>query len=237
MKKLINFASIAALSFAAAQAGAVEISGNVALTTDYKFRGISQTDNDPAIQGGFDVAFDGGFYVGTWASNVDFAGSLELDYYAGFATDISEGVGIDVGVLYYDYPGTEGDDDYVELYGSVSFSGATVGLNYSDDYYNETGEFFYLYGGYEFSLPEDFSLAIHYGYNDLDRNDANAKPGENVFLTNNADSYADYNITISKSVAGVDLSLGYYDTDLSTAECSGESWCDGSVIFTIAKSL
>ena len=65
----------------------VEISGNVALTSDYKFRGISQSNEDIAIQGGFDVAFENGIYIGTWGSTVDFDfssadggynGSLEL---------------------------------------------------------------------------------------------------------------------------------------------------------------
>ena len=84
----------------------VEISGNVALTSDYRFRGISQSNDDIAVQGGFDVAFDNGIYIGTWGSSVDFDldssqglnGSLELDYYVGWASDIGDsGLALDVG--------------------------------------------------------------------------------------------------------------------------------------------
>ncbi|WP_299980481.1 TorF family putative porin [uncultured Pseudoteredinibacter sp.] len=238
MKRVINCVSAAALSLAAFSSQAAEISANVALTSDYKFRGISQTDTSPAIQGGFDVNFENGVYVGTWGSNVDFANSLELDYYIGYSTDLNEDVSIDVGYLYYDYPGTPDVDDYAEVYGSVSFKDFTLGVNYSDDYYLETGKLIYIYGGYEFALPEDFSVAIHYGFSDLDRSTQNAAPGENAFLTGGADSYADYNITLNKSYGGVDFSLGYYDTDLNKAECfDNDSLCDGSFIFTIAKSL
>jgi len=83
------------LSFTAPLAQAAEVSGNVALVTDYKFRGISQSDSKPSVQGGFDIAFDSGFYLGTWGAAVDFDcaidtcgganGGLELDYYGGFS--------------------------------------------------------------------------------------------------------------------------------------------------------
>lgn len=237
MKKLTSMISLAALSLASIQVSAAEVSANVALTSDYKFRGISQSDTSPAIQGGFDLEFENGLYVGTWASNVDFANSLELDYYGGYATDINDDVSIDVGYLYYDYPGSPDADDYAEVYASVGFKDLTVGVNYSDDYYLETGKFIYLYAGYEFSLPNEISLAVHYGFNDFDRSTKNARAGEGTFLQAGADSYADYNITVSKSFSGVDFSLGYYDTDLNDAECGNTSICDGSFIFTIAKEM
>ena len=112
-----------------AQADEMGVSGNVTLTSDYKFRGISQSDESPAIQGGFDLDIGKGFYAGVWGSSVDFDvneggydGSLELDYYAGWGGSLGDsGVGIDVGYLYYDYPGDNGDKgDYQELYGSLS---------------------------------------------------------------------------------------------------------------------
>ena len=116
----------------ASQAFGAEVSGNVALTSDYKFRGISQSDSAPSIQGGFDVAFDNGVYIGTWGAAVDFDcaidtcgglnGGIELDYFAGFAADINESVSYDIGYIYYDYPQDEGLlGDYGEIYGSLSF--------------------------------------------------------------------------------------------------------------------
>lgn len=243
MKKLTTLAAVVAMAassavFAEAPKSDFEFSANVSMATDYRFRGWSQTDTSPAIQGGFDMSHSSGFYAGVWGSNVDFAKSMELDYYVGFATDVSEDVAIDVGYLYYDYPGTPDVDDYQEIYGSVSFSDITLGLNYSDDYYFETGKFFYLYADYSISLPEDFSLSFHLGHNDFDRSSSNADAGENVFLGNNADSYLDYSIGISKEFSGIELGLTWIDTDLSDGECAGSSSnCEGAVVFSISKSL
>ncbi|MBV1931783.1 MAG: TorF family putative porin [Porticoccaceae bacterium] len=229
-------------------AAAVEVSGNVTLASDYRFRGISQTDTQLAVQGGFDVAFENGVYVGTWGSNVDFANSLELDYYVGYAGDISEDVSFDVGYIYYDYPGTDktarafnssAEDDYEEIYASISIQDFTLGVAYSDDYYLETGEFYYVYGDYSFALPYDMSLGLHYGYNDFEfsSDDSSAKDAEQAFLSDGEDSYSDYSVTVSKAVAGVDLSLSWVDTDLSESECFGTNWCDSTVVFAVSKSL
>ena len=185
----------------------MEVSANVALTSDYKFRGISQSDESPALQGGFDLGFDNGMYIGTWASSVDFDtdgdgfdGSLELDYYVGWASDITDTVGVDVGVLYYSYPGDDGPDgDYLEFYGRVSIADGTLGFAYSDDYYGETDTFYYLHGEYSFALGNNLSLDLHVGYNDLDE--------DGGFLSDGQDSYIDYSVGLSTSVASVDLSL------------------------------
>lgn len=229
IKKTLATAVLAAATIPAANA--VEVSGNVALTTDYKFRGISQTDSGPAIQGGFDLAWDNGFYVGTWASNVDFAGSLELDYYVGFSGSISEEVSFDLGFLYYDYPHDDDgiSDDYEEFYASLSFAGATLGVAYSDDYYAESDEFMYYYVDYELPLSDDYTLGFHYGYNDFDTD---------VFLGND-DHYADWSVSLSTSAFGLDFSLAYVDTDLDDdADCFGdEKLCEASAVFTISKSM
>ena len=81
--KLLKTTAVAGLLVASSAASAIEISGNVALTTDYIWRGMSQTDGSPAIQGGFDADFGNGIYAGAWGSNVDFGSdsdeSMELD--------------------------------------------------------------------------------------------------------------------------------------------------------------
>ncbi len=127
-EKILPLAAAFALTIGYNVASA-EITGNVSLTSDYKFRGISQSDESPAIQGGLDYAHDSGFYVGTWASSVDFDtngagydGSLELDVYAGFGNTIGDSdFGYDVGVMYYAYPGDDGaEGDYFEFYGGLS---------------------------------------------------------------------------------------------------------------------
>jgi uncharacterized protein (TIGR02001 family) len=216
---------------------APEISGNVALTSDYKFRGISQSDESPAIQGGFDIAWDNGVYLGTWASSVDFDtngdgydGSLELDYYGGWASDLTDNVGVDVGYMYYSYPGDNGaDGDYQEFYLKFNLFGGTLGAVYSDDYYAETGEFYYLSGDYSFALGEMFSLDLHVGYNDLEKNGG--------FLATDTDSYVDYSAGISASWLAVDWSLAYVGTDLDKKDVFGSKWGEDAAVFTISKSL
>src|SRR5690606_15269592 len=99
------------------------ISGNVALTTQYRLRGISQTDEDIALQGGITVSHASGVYAGAWASNLSGFGSfgganLELDLIAGYSTKVGA-VTLDGGLVYYVYPGTSGTD-FIDLYASVS---------------------------------------------------------------------------------------------------------------------
>jgi uncharacterized protein (TIGR02001 family) len=215
-----------------------EISANVTLASDYRFRGISQSDESIALQGGFDAEFAGGFYIGTWGSTVDFDtngegydGSLELDYYAGWASDLGDsGLGIDVGFLYYDYPGDDDEEgDYWEVYGSMSWNDLAVGVHYSDDYYAETGEFWYLYADYGFTLFADIGLGLHLGYNMLDE-----APG---FLSSNEDTYFDYSVSLSKEWAGVEWALAWVGTDLDDDDVFGTDWADDTVVFSISKSM
>ena len=218
----------------------VEISGNVALTSDYRFRGISQSNDDIAVQGGFDVAFDNGIYIGTWGSSVDFDldsaqglnGSLELDYYVGWASDIGDsGLALDVGYLYYDYPGDSSvlEGDYQEIYASASFADGTVGIHYSDDYYAESGSFFYYYADYSFGLSDTLSLDLHVGLNDFDDAD--------VFLSD-GDSYIDYSVGLTASYFAVDWSLAWVGTDLDGDEYFGlDDLVDDTIVFSISKSL
>ena len=252
---LLLFTSL--LLGAAPAANAAEWSGNVALASDYRFRGISQGDRSPAIQGGFDLETESGFYIGTWASNVTFsAAALELDVYLGFSGDFNESVSYDVGFLYYAYPeddsvGLDGtsdrDLDYAEIYGSVSFGDATVGLAYSNDYFFETGKFYYVYGDYSFAMAENWSLDLHYGVNVFEDDELGADFGIGTCSATSAsgkciagsdDTYSDWSIGVSTSGAGLDFSLQYVDTNLDEEECFGGSkLCDSTAVFTVSKSL
>lgn len=103
----------------------VTVSGSVALVSDYRFRGVSQSDEEAAIQGGFTVAHESGFYVGTWASNLagwgTFGGAnIELDLIGGFKTEIGGGGTVDVGVTWFMYPGGSDETDFAELYAKLS---------------------------------------------------------------------------------------------------------------------
>ena len=229
MKKTLLAAALVTVSLPSV----AEISGNVALTTDYRFRGISQTDRDPAIQGGFDWAHDSGFYLGTWGSNVALAGDLELDYYAGFANNITDNIAYDVGFSYYDYPGDGANQEYWEIYAGLSGDVGPVGLSgtvyYSDDFYDETGTAWYTDLGASYGLPYDISLSGHFGYQTIDDGDK---------FGINSDNYSDWSIGVSKSVMGVDLDLSYIDTDIDKSDCfGGDKACSDTVVFTVSKSL
>ncbi|MEM6583978.1 MAG: TorF family putative porin [Pseudomonadota bacterium] len=220
-----------------ASADDFEISGNIALTSDYRFRGISQSDEDAAVQGGFDAEFSPGFYLGVWGSSVDFDtngegfdGSLELDYYGGWSSSIGDtDFGIDVGYIYYDYPGDDGDEgDYQEFYVGGSWKDFSIQVNYSDDYYGETGDFFYYAAGASFALGENFSLDLHVGYNDFE---------DTGFFATDEDAYTDWSVTLGYSVFGVDLSVAYVDTDLDEEDVFGTDWADATAVFTNRKSM
>jgi uncharacterized protein (TIGR02001 family) len=233
------------------------ITGNVTLTSDYRFRGISQSDEDVALQGGFDYAWDTGIYIGTWGSTVDFGGgdfgSLELDYYVGWAMDITDNVNIDVGYMYYDYPGDSSccEGDYQEIYGKIGWRGLTVGANYSDDYYAETGDFWYLFADYGFSFASDaWSLNFHVGYNDLEKTkwDEDGNVTDGGFLATDTDSYVDYSVTLGTTWIGVDWALAYVGTDLDKEDltfcdlstdptCSKSDLGEDTVVFSISRSL
>lgn len=232
------------------------VSANVAIATEYIFRGISQTNENPAIQGGFDGAYALGgnvdLYAGVWASNVDFAenvgstpdeavdeASTEMDFYGGFtgAVPTVEGLTWDAGVIYYLYPGAADslDYDFIEGYGGLGYTftdGAFqpefgVKVSYSPDYFAASGDAIYAEGSVGLSLPYNLGLGLHIGYQDIDDNDAFGTP-----------DYFDWSIGVSKEIIGLDLSLAYVDTDLDEEECFGGSeLCEARVLFTAAKTF
>jgi len=229
---LLVFASLAGVAIDVH----ADISANVALVSDYRFRGISQSNEDFAIQGGFDYAFENGFYVGTWGSsvdfdsNVDFDGSLELDIYGGWSTDVGENSSIDVGYIYYAYPGDTGaEGNYQEIYFNYGWKDLSLGIVYSDDYYGSSGSFWYLQANYDWSFAENWVISLHAGYNDLE---------EDIFLSSdNKGSYIDYSVGVSWSVAGVDLGLAWVGTDLNKEDVFGTSWGDDTAVFSLSKSF
>ena len=242
LKKILLSAAVASTLLTGASItradSAWSTSANVALTNDYKFRGISQSDESAALQGGFDLSHESGFYVGAWASSVDFDtngdgldGSLELDYYLGYGGDIGDsGFSYDVGVTAYTYPGDSGlEGDYNEIYSSIGWQDLTVGLIYSDDYYAETDKFTYLYADYSFALPNDFALDLHVGYNMLEE--------DGGFLSSDEDAYTDYSVSISRDVMGLNIAVAYVGTDLDDDDLFGTDWGDGALIGTLSASF
>ena len=248
-KKLVMGGVAAAVLASSAVANAGEIEANVALSTDYIFRGISQTDNNPAISGGFDYSFGGGFYVGVWGSNVDFgsnsfindegeldstsSASAEIDLYAGYVFELAENVELDLGYIYYAYPGDSGSLNYSEFTASISFSDLSFGLIYSPDYFGSDEDAIIFNTDYSVGIAKNLSLDLHAGYTttDLDETGASILIGDT-----NLDDYVDWSIGLSTSAVGVDLSLTYHDTDIdsSVADING---AEDRVVFSIGKSF
>mgnify|MGYP000875211405 CR=1 FL=1 len=162
------------------------VTGNVALVTDYRFRGLSQTSGDPAVQGGININHSSGFYLSAWSSSTDFKvlgpvpsavyGSQELDIYGGWTGEVTPGVTADVGLLYYAYPGGHvGKAEFFEPYASLSTTigpaTAKVGMNYAwkQESLNFNGggkdDSLYLYGELGASIPNTpISLSSHLGW-------------------------------------------------------------------------
>lgn len=208
-----------------------EVSANVALTTDYIFRGISQSDEHPAIQGGFDYTHDAGVFAGVWGSTVDFddggQASMELDYYVGYGGEY-KGLEYELSYTYYDYPGASRVHyDYQELGAKLSYQWLSGGLTFSDDYFAESGSYYYPWAGVDLELPQDFALGVRAGYNSIDDNDR--------FGT---DDYLDWSVSITKSYLELDWGLSYVDTDLSKEDCfGGTDLCEGRLVLTVGKAL
>jgi uncharacterized protein (TIGR02001 family) len=198
---------------AASEESSSNLSWNFELTSDYVFRGITQTDFKPAAQGGLDYSFgDTGWYVGTWGSNVDFgAGSpdLEVDTYVGWNHDINEDWNFDVMIDRYNYLGyPNGADrfDYNEFIGKLAYKGMiTFTAAYSDNYaqldISET--YFNLGGTWEIGNGFNFNAAI--GRTDF----SDGVPG-----------YTDWNVGFSRQFGPMTAALGYYDTDVSGPKLS-----------------
>jgi uncharacterized protein (TIGR02001 family) len=210
------------------------------LVSDYRFRGISQTGEDAAIQGGFDASFEPGFYIGTWASSVDFGdvtdgsgsyGTMEIDYYTGWAGPVGDtDFGIDVGYYYYQYPGDTVDPkgDYQEFNITGSWKDLSLGVTYSDDFYAETGEYWYYAGDYSLGFAENFALGLHAGYNKFE---------DEGFFSTDEDEYTDYSVSLTYTFKGVDLSVAWVGTDLDNDDCYDSDICDDTAVFSISKSL
>ena len=212
----------------------ITVSGNVALTTEYRFRGVGLSDGDPAIQGGIDIGHSSGFYVGTWASSLEDSalyGEMELDIYGGWSGDITPGLTLDVGLLYYAYPSKDngaGPSDYFEPYASLSTTfgpaTATLGVAYAWDQDSLGDEDnLYVYTDLEVGIPNTpISVTGHIGYTD-------------GFLTYTADGDAfDYSIGASATVLG-GLSLGVSYIGVDGPSIDGVT--DDAVVGTLSYSF
>jgi uncharacterized protein (TIGR02001 family) len=193
---------------ASAAAAHAEFTGTVTATTDYDWRGITQSAQDPALQGSLDYASDIGLHGGVWASNVDFGEgdpNMEIDFYAGWGG--GEEYPWDIGFLYYTYPGAS-DSNFPEAYGSLGWKWFTAKVSYSWDFAGTSENAMYYEGNVAYDLPHNFGLTGHLGYSDGDGIEAAYGEGD----------YMDWS-------AGVTYTWGHFDFALK--------WVDGSDMKTL----
>jgi uncharacterized protein (TIGR02001 family) len=221
----------AALLLVSGAVANAEVTGTVGVVSDYDFRGVSLSAKDPALQGSIDWASESGFYVGAWGSNIDYGpgvdGDIEIDLYAGYAGETEAGLGWDVGLVYYTYPGADDINDYPELYVGLSYQWFELKQWYTNDYSGFDEDAWYTEGNASFELPSNFALNLHLGYNYGDAFDDT--------------EFMDYSVGVGYTLANFDLELKYVDTDLSRGDAAFSSSdafnTEGRVIFGVSTTF
>ena len=241
MRKTVLAAALAAASalpgLASAQATSPHtLSGNMGIFSDYRFRGVSQTFMQPAIQGGIDYAHSSGFYLGNWNSNVSHFsytdGSIEMDIYGGYKFTAGP-LAMDVGLLQYLYPGAKtGSEKYdtLEAYVAGSWKWFTLKYSYAlSDFFGvvNTDGSGYLDLSASYEVAPKLNLVAHYG--------------KQTVKNNSASDYADTKIGVTYDLNGWVLGLAYIDTDttlnLTNVALDTEDIAKGGVVLSVSKAF
>ncbi|WP_182466714.1 TorF family putative porin [Sphingomonas gilva] len=222
----------------------VTVTGGVTLTTDYRFRGLTQSDEDPAVQGTVTVAHESGFYIGTFASTIDGSGDtpaltgygdVEIDFYGGYSKTLDNGLGFDVGLLYYYYAdAVDGlNTDFFEPYAAVTYAigpvstklgaayawGGQDGLNFTSS--NDDNIYGYFDAG--LSIPSTpVTLKGHVGY-------TNGSLGlVNPLITD--DEYWDWSVGAEAVGGPLKVGVSYVDTNVTEAGSFAQTLGRGSTV-------
>ena len=205
----------------------VALDGNVTITSDYVFRGVSQTDENPSIQGGFDISGDL-LYAGVWGSNANYDGaSGEFDVYLGLTKDFGP-ISMDFGVVHYDYPGNSSlnTEDVYLISGFKSFE-LGIYQTTSADWFgvdNAAGTQ-YVYGAYTLALNETISAGFSYGQTIMS--------GDG----NDTSDYTDTKTSIAFPLFGTDIELAYTTTSWDTPASDPGAIADSRFIVSVSKAL
>lgn len=207
-----------------------QVTGTITATSDYDFRAISLSAKDPALQGSIDWAHESGFYLGAWASNIDYGaadGDIELDLYFGIAGGAEGGIGWDAGLVYYTYPGSNDINEYPEIYVGLTYGVFELKQWYTNDYTGVDVDSYYTEANLSFELPRGVALNLHAGYNYGD-----------AF----GDSeYVDYSVGVGYTLGNFNLALRYIDTDLNDNDSFFTSDnvfnTEGRAIFSVSTTL
>lgn len=245
---------------------AITITGSAALVSDYRFRGVSQSDEGMAVQGGFTVNHDSGFYVGAWGSNLagwgTFGGAnMELDLYGGYKLPVGEGT-LDVGLTWYMYPSGASNTDFAEFYAKLSGAVGPATLTATVAYAPQQealGNWFpvgrpadpgdkednlYIAGDAVYAVADTpITLKAHIGYSD-----GNPGLGPNGTSVAPTGTYLDWLLGIDVvPIEHLTLSVAYVDTDITEADANrirpnfatlaGNSISDATVVFSVTAAF
>ena len=200
-----------------------DLAFNLGAVTDYRFRGISQTRLKPALQGGLDYSA-GSFYVGAWASNVDFGEGTdaEIDTFVGWGGDLGDNASLDVQLVRYNYVGEPDDVDYAynEVIGNVTFNDQyTITVGYTNDYLNSSTDSWYGALGGSWEAGAGINVTANVGY---------------TTIKGPADGYLDYSVGVNRDFGPVNVSLNYVDTDNSAEDFFGEDNTENRFVLTVS---
>ncbi len=220
-----------------------ELSGYVTFGNDYLFRGISQTLEDPSVQGGLDWSHDTGIFFSVFASNVDFGGgaedgSVEIDYIGGYGQSFGPFT-VSASATFFHYPGSDPDLDfnYIEFGPDITYDhdlvSASAGFTYTFENFGATGEAFFPYFDVSLSLPFGLTPFGHIGFNVIE--DAAG------FGT---DDYLDWQLGVARDfpeLFDINFSLSYVDTNIDVDDTDADpgvvDLSDARVLFLATRSF
>jgi uncharacterized protein (TIGR02001 family) len=244
---LLAVASLQA-SAQTAPASAWTVTGNAGLFTDYRFRGISQTNRKPAFQGGFDVAHSSGLYLGNWNSNVDSAfyngANVEMDFYGGYKGTAGD-FGFDIGAIYYYYPGSGAGGtvkiDNTEIYVGGSWGPLSLKYSYAaSDFFgiSDTKGAYYVDATVVYPFSKELSLIGHVGYQ------GGLKNGARLTEINGSGPYTsitDWKIGATYDWSGWILGASYVDSNRAitggTAALDSREISGGTLVLSVTRSF
>ncbi|MCG7328763.1 TorF family putative porin [Achromobacter sp. ACRQX] len=217
---LIPVAQAADAPSAADAASPYSLTANVTLASQYRYRGLMQTNNQPAIQGGFDLTHASGFYLGNWNSSIswlndsnsDVSAPVEMDFYGGYKGNLTDNVPVDLGVLQYYYPG-----DYPSGYTSPDTTELYAGIGYGPVMFKYSLALTNLFGFADSKYSQYFDLSGNFdtGVWGLV---INVHAGRQIVRNVDNGSYTDWKLGVTKDLGqGLSVSLAYLDTNADRA--------------------
>lgn len=223
------------------------ITGNASLVSDYRFRGISQTNEKPAFQGGIDITHVSGFYVGNWNSNVDSkfynGANIEMDFYGGYKLPLGDFT-LDLGAIYYYYPGSGSGGttkiDNTELYIGGGFGPFSLKYSHAvSDFFSapDSKNSYYVDASVNYDIGNGLGLVGHVGYQKL----KGAARITEIGGTSLEDSIVDYKLGVTYDLSGWLLGASYVSTNrdytAGTAFDSNRNISNGTVVLSVSKTF